>query len=68
MKWNDKTGIESYKKGKLELYCKRANWDIKLFIGINKILSDEGFSNWHLREKHAVPEIMELIKEVQSVK
>lgn len=61
MKWNDKTGIESYKKSELKLYCKRSNFDINLFIGINKILAEEGFDNWHLREKHAVPEIMKLL-------
>lgn len=54
--------IESWKKKELEQYCKRIGVPIDWLI--NDILWANGFDNWHLREQHAVPEILRFIKSI----
>ena len=55
------------KKKELEESCKRIGVPLHWYNEINDILISNGFDNRHLREQHAVPEILEFIKEVTDL-
>lgn len=43
--WNEKTGVEGWKKEELKSYCHRAGYSMDLWIKINDILKSNGFDN-----------------------
>ena len=49
-------------------YCERIGVPVVWYDTINSILSSNGFNNWHLREEHAIPEILHFIKKLQGTK
>ena len=54
------------KKSEKELVCSRIGVPTEWFDDINDILIANGFDNWHLRENHAIIDILEYVKSLLS--